>query len=151
VWLSLALVLLFAPSTAQELRQAIETPIDSWQPVRPGIWKVTSTTSDQSGTKPPLTTSTSACPHPALLFLNNFATIRLAELGCRYNTYRLSDHVFHIAAHCRALRSGDHVETTTLQTSSDGRRFTTATTWSTSQGIVTLQREGEFVAECKAN
>jgi hypothetical protein len=142
---------LFVPSTAQELHRPIETPIDKWRPVHPGIWKVTSTTSDKTGKKPPQTTTTSACPYPAVLFLNNFATMRLAESGCRYSTYRLSDQVFHIAADCRALRGGDHVETTTLQASADGRRFTTATTWSTSGGSVTMQRDGELVAECNGN
>lgn len=151
VWLLLVLFLLIVPSAAQELRRAIETPIDNWRPVRPGIWKVTSTMSDESGTKLPQAATTSACPYPAILFLNNLATIRLAESGCRYSTYRLSDQVFHIAAHCKALGGGDHVETTTLQASGDGRRFTTATTWSTSRGSVTLQRDGEFVAECRAN
>jgi hypothetical protein len=85
-----------------------------------------------------------------MLFLNDVANIQLGEPGCRYATYKLSDQVFHIAAQCRALRGPDHFETTTLDVSDDGRRFTAATTWGTSSGSVTVQREGELVADCKA-
>jgi hypothetical protein len=151
VRLIFVLSLLAVPSTAQELHRPIETPLDKWRPVQAGIWKVTSTISDETGRRLPQTATASACPYPAVFFLNSFAPIRLAESGCRYSTYRLSDQVFHIAAQCSALRGGEHIETTTLQASADGRRFTTATTWRTPGGTVTMQRDGEFVSDCKAN
>lgn len=129
----------------------IETPIDSWQPVRAGLWRIQSLRSDEPSSKSPIGITASACPYPSLLFLNTLAPIRLAEPGCKYSTYKLSDQVFHIVGRCEALKGGEHVETTTLQTAVDGRHFTTVTTWTDAHGRVTLQRTGEFVTDCKAD
>jgi hypothetical protein len=151
VCLSLALLVLFARFGAPEqMGSAIKTPIDQWRPVRPGTWSVKSTRSDSPVGQPPAVAMISACPYPSMLFLNNVANIQLGEPGCRYGTYKLSDQVYHIAAHCRALRGRDHFETTTLQVSDDGRKFAAATTWDTSSGSMTVQRVGELVADCKA-
>lgn len=149
VGVSLVLLCVFARSSAsQQTGAAIQTPIDQWRPVRPGTWTVTSTRTDSRSGQPPAVTTTSACPYPALLFLNKLADIPIGESGCRYNTYQLSDPIYHIVAQCRALRGGDHFETTTLRVAEDGRQFTAATSWSGSSGSVTLQREGKFVADC---
>ena len=150
--LSLALLCVFArPGAPDQIGPAIKTPIDQWRPVRPGTWTIKSTRSDSRAGQSPAAATISACPYSALLFLNNMADIQLGESGCRYATYKLSDQVYHIAAHCRALRGRDHFETTTLKVSDDGRQFTAATTWETSSGSVTMQREGALVADCKAN
>ena len=148
--LSLALLCVFArPGAPDQIGPAIKTPIDQWRPVRPGIWTVKSIRSDSRVGQSPAVEKISACPYPAMLFLNDVANIQLGEAGCRYTTYKLSEQVYHIAAHCRALRGGDHFETTTLKVSDDGRQFTAATTWDTSSGGVTVQREGGLVADCK--
>lgn len=143
------LLLLAATASPAQIAAPIPTPLDQWQPVSPGTWRIKSLRSDSGGQAE--TTTSLACPYSALLFMNSMANIKLGEAGCRHETYRLSAHSYHIATRCAALRAKDHIETTTLLVSDDGRRFVAATTWSSPHGHVTLQREGEFLSECKAN
>src|SRR3954470_13614982 len=112
--LSLALLALLARSSGPgQIGSAIDTPIDRWRPVSPGTWRIKSIRSDSPSGQPPATTTSSACPYSALLFLNNMANTPIGESACRYETHQVSQYVYHIVAHCKALRGSDHFETTT--------------------------------------
>lgn len=152
VYASVVLLLIFSGSSAlAQIGAPIPTPLDQWRPVAPGTWKIKSIRSGSAASQQPATTTTVACPYSALLFLNKMASVKVGEAGCRHETYKLSEQSYHITTQCRGLRGADHYETTTLQVSNDGRRFTAATTWNNSNDTVTLQREGELLSECKAN
>ena len=149
---AMAMLLLLSGSRAPaQIGAPMSTPLDQWRPVPAGTWKITSIRSGSPSGPQSATTTTVACPYSAPLFLTNMANIKLGEAGCRHETYKLSEHTYHIATQCRALRGNDHFETTTLQLSGDGRHFTAATTWRNSSNNITLQREGELLSGCKAN
>lgn len=152
IQLSLAVLLLLGESMASaQVAAPIPTPLDQWRPVSPGTWKIKALRSSGSSVQQPTTATSLACPYSALLFLRSMADLKLGEAGCRHETYKMSEHIYHIATYCKTLRGKEHVETTTLQVLDNGKRFVAATTWDGPPYSVTLQREGELVSECKSN
>jgi len=147
---ALPALMLGAFATAQSLTP-IATPIETWRPVEPGSWRLSSTRSDA---KPPqaATVATSlACPYSATLFLARLAPIKLGEAGCRHSTYQLSPHSYHIATECSVLHGGSHYETTTLNVADDERHFVAVTSWSGPSGAISIRRDGEWISGCKTD
>jgi hypothetical protein len=137
---------------AQQLEGPIETRIDQWQPVLPGKWTV-STKRFEGGHEPASGAATTkaetlACPYSSLLVLRSHAPVKLGEPGCTFLTYQLSKSLYHIVSRCRTLAGKDHYETTTLSVSSDGKSFSSVTSWTEPQSTVTLRSEGTWSAAC---
>ena len=145
------LVVMFAIMVAAQSVAPIATPIDTWRPVEPGSWRLSSTRSDAKSGQAPAVATTLACPFSATLFLANLAAIKLGEAGCRPTTYQLSSHSFHIATECSVLRGGSHYETTTLNVADDERHFVAVTTWSGPSGAISVRRDGEWISGCKSD
>jgi hypothetical protein len=136
--------------------QRLEGPIDvntaQWQPVSPGKWTVSTKRfeagHEQASSAAPMQDTISACPYPSLLFLRSHASVKLGEPGCQFLTYRLTKNEYHIVARCRTLSGTDHYETTTLTVSTDGKGFSSATTWTERTASITVRREGVWSATC---
>jgi hypothetical protein len=145
------LILMVAVS-AQQLEGPIETRIDQWQPVLPGKWTVSTKRfeggHEQASFGATTKTETLACPYSSLLVLRSHAPVKLGEPGCVFRTYHLSKSEYHIVSRCRTLAGKDHYETTTLTVSSDGKSFSSATSWTEPKNTVTLRSEGSWSAAC---
>lgn len=137
---------------AQQLEGPIETRIDQWQPVLPGKWTVSSKRfeggHEQASFAATTKAETLACPYSSLLVLRSHAPVKLGEPGCVFRTYQLSKNEYHIVSRCRILAGKDHYETTTLMVSSDGKSFSSATSWTDPKSTVTLRSEGAWSAAC---
>lgn len=137
---------------AQRLEGPIEVDIARWQPVSPGKWTVSTKrfAAGQEQASPAASTQdrVSACPYSSLLFLRSQASVKLGEPGCQFRTYRLSKNEYHIVARCRTLAGKDHYETTTLTVSTEGKGFSSATTWVEPTGSITVRTEGVWSAAC---
>lgn len=137
---------------AQQLEGPIETRIDKWQPVLPGKWTVSNKRFDAGHEEASPTASTQAeilaCPYSSLFILRSHAPVKLGEPGCEFRTYRLSKSEYHIVAICRTLAGKNHYEMTTLTVSSDGKAFSSATTWTEPKGSITERTDGVWLAAC---
>jgi hypothetical protein len=137
---------------AQQFEGPIETRIDQWQPVLPGKWTVSTKRfeggHEQTSSAATTKAETLACPYSSLLVLRSHAPVKLGEPGCIFRTYQLSRNEYHIVSRCRTLAGKDHYETTTLTVSSDGKSFSSATSWTEPNGTVTLRSEGAWSAPC---
>jgi len=126
--------------------------IAEWQPVSPGKWTVSTKRfeagHEQASSAASTQNEVSACPYPSLLFLRSHAAVKLGEPGCQFRTYRLSKNEYHIVARCRTLTGKDHYETTTLTISTEGKGFSSATTWIEPAGNITVRTEGVWSAAC---
>src|SRR5215471_7716920 len=128
-----AWLVLMVTVCAQHIEGPIETRIGQWQPVLPGKWTVSSKRFEggrgQAAAEATTKVETLACPYSSLLVLRSHAPVKLGEPGCVFHTYQLSKNEYHIVARCRTLAGKDHYETTTLTVSSDGKSFSSATSW----------------------
>lgn len=145
VWLALMMIV-----HAQQLEGPIETRIDKWQPVLPGKWTVSNRRFEAGHEEASGSTQAEAlaCPYSSLFILRSHAPVKLGEPGCEFRTYRLSKSEYHIVATCRALAGKDHYEMTTLTVSSDGKAFSSATTWMEPKRTITERTEGVWLAAC---
>jgi hypothetical protein len=137
---------------AQQLEGPIETRIDKWEPVSPGKWTVSEKTFEAGHEKAspaaPTRAEALACPYSSLFILRSHAPVKLGEPGCEFRTYRLLESEYHIVARCRTLAGKDHYEMTTLTVSSDGKAFSSATTWMEPKGSITVRTNGVWLAAC---
>jgi hypothetical protein len=133
---------------ASEMSPVISTPIDQWKPITPGIWEVQSAQSSAQS-KASITTAF-ACPFPSLVFLRTQSDVKLGKAGCRFETRRLSEEVYHIVGRCALLSGKMQTETTTLHVTTRGTQFVSVTTWAESAGIKAVRQEGRFVSTCPA-
>jgi hypothetical protein len=147
IWLVLIMIM-----HAQQLEGPIETRIDKWQPVLPGKWTVSDKRfeagHEEASPAVSIQGEALACPYSSLFLLRSHAPVKLGEPGCQFRTYRLSKSEYHIVATCRTLAGKDHYEITTLTVSSDGKAFSSATTWMEPKGSITERTEGVWLAAC---
>lgn len=137
---------------AQPLEGPIEVGITEWQPVSPGKWRVSTKRfgprDGRSSSGGSAGVGVSACPYPSVMFLRSYASVKLGEAGCQFQTYRLSPNDYHIIARCRTLGGKDHFETTTLTVSNESKAFKSATTWIEATGSITVRTDGVWSGPC---
>lgn len=150
-------LLCFATLQAQTIEDPISTPIDSWEPILPGQWRLTTARFDSAvratpntkGIPPPSTQETiSACPFPGPYLLRRHSALKLGVSGCHFRVYRLSNNLFHIVALCRTLSGKDHQELSTLAVSPDRKSFSLAASWQENGRAFTVRQEAVWLAPC---
>ena len=135
---------------AQQLPGLIPTPIDQWRPVEPGIWTIsTKQFTSGDGQSPQTMQELSGCPYSSLLFLHANRPAKLSEAGCQFQTFRMSETLYHVVARCKALQGQVLSETTTISVSANGRAFSSVTSWPEARGVIAIHKEGTLASACE--
>lgn len=93
---------------------------NQWPDIRPGLWNLTGTRTDENGRVEPLSGHSRRCEDARWLFQKYWGRGKLDKAGCRYVSRKVSEEVFSIDTECTVRRLGRSSASTTVKTLGNG-------------------------------